>query len=83
LIDKCGRQNYIDGCTRKEKTGIRWLKAVTLKYCKVRRGSDRGRCPLCLAERNVKCTKIKKWVKELICSNGEYEQECSLWKIPI
>jgi hypothetical protein len=44
------KESYIDECTRKERMGIIWLKAGIWKLREIRRGFDRGRCPMCLVE---------------------------------
>jgi hypothetical protein len=54
-----GKENYIDECTRKERTGILWPKAGIWKLRGIRRGSDRGRCPLYLGEVDAKHILIK------------------------
>jgi hypothetical protein len=47
---KWGKENYNDECTRKERMGIIWLKAVIWKLISIRKGFYRGRCPLCLGK---------------------------------
>jgi hypothetical protein len=53
--------------------GIIWLKAGIWKLRGIRRGFERGRCPLCLAEEVdkhvlLKFPETKKWSEELVCS---------------
>jgi hypothetical protein len=50
-----GKESYIDECTRKERMGIMWLKAGIRKLKGIKRGVDRGRCPLCLAPKRRIC----------------------------
>jgi hypothetical protein len=57
-----GKENYTDECTRKERMWILWLQAGIWKL----RGSDRGRCLLCVGEEDaehilIKCPEKKKW----------------------
>lgn len=66
IKQKWGKESYADKCTRKEGMGT-WLKAG------IRRGSDRGRSPLCLGEEDAKhilmnCPETKKWREELVCN---------------
>jgi hypothetical protein len=68
-----GREIYIDECTRKERMGIIWLKAGFWKLRGIRRGTERGRYPLCLGEQDakhilLKCLEMKQWRGEPVCS---------------
>jgi hypothetical protein len=70
---KWGKEKYIDELTRKEKLGIIWLKAGIWDLRWIRRGSGKGRCPLCSRKEDakhmlVKCPEPKKWREELVCS---------------
>jgi hypothetical protein len=49
-----GKESYIDKCTRKERIGIMWLKAGMWKLRGIRRGLEKGRCPLCWGEEDAK-----------------------------
>ena len=49
-----GKKLYIECCSRKERSGIAWLIAGTWQLKGVRRNADKGRCPLCLQEEDVK-----------------------------
>jgi hypothetical protein len=49
-----GKESYIEKCTRKERMGIIWLKLRG-----IRRGFERGRCPLCLGEEDAKHILLK------------------------
>jgi hypothetical protein len=44
------KESYTDEWTRKERMGIKWLKAEIWRLIGIRRGFDRGRCPLCCGE---------------------------------
>jgi hypothetical protein len=46
-----GKECYIDKCTRKERIGIISLKAGIWKLKGIRRGLEKGRCPLCWGRR--------------------------------
>jgi hypothetical protein len=66
-----GKGSYIDECTRKEKMGI-WLKVRIWKLRRIRRGSERGWCPLCLGEEDAKHILLKwpgtyQWREEFAC----------------
>jgi hypothetical protein len=72
---KWGKENYINECTRKERMGILLLNPGIWKLRGIRRGSDRGRCPLCLGEENtkhilMKCPKQTSGEKNLYAING-------------
>jgi hypothetical protein len=69
-----GKESYIDKCKRNERMGIIWLKAGIWKLRGIRRGFERGRCPLCLGEGDakhvlLKCSQTKKWIEECVNSN--------------
>jgi hypothetical protein len=49
-----GKKLYIECCSRKERSGIAWLIAGIWQLKGVRRNADKGRCPLCLEEEDVK-----------------------------
>jgi hypothetical protein len=58
---------------KKGKIGIIWLKAGIWKLRGIRRGFEKGRCPLCWEE-DVKhillrCNESKKWREEWVNSN--------------
>jgi hypothetical protein len=68
------KEIYIGKCTRKDRIGIIWLKAGIWKLRGIKRGFQRGRCPLCLGEEDaehilVKCSETKKWKEECVNSN--------------
>jgi hypothetical protein len=61
-----GKECYVEKCTRKERMGIIWWKAGIWKLRGIRKGFERGRCPLCLGEEDAKhitleCCETKKW----------------------
>jgi hypothetical protein len=72
MKQESGKECYTDECTKNERMGI-WLKAGTWKLTGIRRGSERGKCPLCMGEEGakhtwLKCPEMKKQ-RELVCSN--------------
>jgi hypothetical protein len=53
---------------------IIWLKVGIWKLRGIRKGFERGRCPLCLGEEDakrivLKCFETKKWREEYVNSN--------------
>jgi hypothetical protein len=58
---KCewGKEWYIDKYTRKERIGVIWLKAGIWKLKGIRRGLEKGRCPLCWGEEDEKHILLK------------------------
>jgi hypothetical protein len=64
-VEGSAKKSCIDGIMRKERIGIIWLKTGIWKLKEIRRGFERGRCPLCLGKKDakhklLKC-KMKKW----------------------
>jgi hypothetical protein len=49
-----GKKLYIECCSRKERSGIAQLIAGIWQLKGVRRNADKGKCPLCLQEEDVK-----------------------------
>jgi hypothetical protein len=49
-----GNECYVEKCTRKERMGIIWWKAEIWKLRGIRKGFERGRCPLCLREEDAR-----------------------------
>jgi hypothetical protein len=41
------REKYIVCCTRKERSGLAWFKTDIWKLRGMRKGVEKGRCPLC------------------------------------
>jgi hypothetical protein len=46
--------SHIDERTRKGRMGVIWLKTGIWKLRRMRRGFERGMCPLCLAKEDAK-----------------------------
>jgi hypothetical protein len=49
-----GKKLYTECCSRKARSGIAWLIAGIWQLKGVRRNADKGRCPLCFEEEDVK-----------------------------
>jgi hypothetical protein len=47
-----GKKLCVEGCARKERSGIAW----SWQLKEGRRNTDKGRCPLCLGEEDTKHT---------------------------
>jgi hypothetical protein len=66
-----GKKLYIECCSRKERSRIACLIAGIWQLKGVRRNADKGRCPLCSEEEDVKhilleCKETKYWREKLI-----------------
>ena len=48
--------SYVECSTRKERSGIVWLLAGLWKLKRVRRNTEKGKCPFCLGEEDVTYT---------------------------
>jgi hypothetical protein len=60
------REEYILCCTRYERSGLAWFKTGIWKLRGMRKGSEKGRCPLCSEEEDsihilLKCSETRKW----------------------
>jgi hypothetical protein len=69
-----GKECYVERCTRKERMGMIWWRAGIWKLRRIRKGFERGRCPLCLGEEGAKhiileCCETKKWREKYVHSN--------------
>jgi hypothetical protein len=60
------KESYIDERTGKERMGTLWLKAGIWKLRGIRRGYDRGRCPIYLGRGMLNFPGIKKCREELV-----------------
>jgi hypothetical protein len=49
-----GKESYIVECTRKKCVGIIYLKSEIWKLSGIRRGFERGKCPLRLGEEDAR-----------------------------
>jgi hypothetical protein len=78
---KWGREEYIELCSRNERNGSAWMKAGVWKLRGIRRGWEKGTCPLCRDNVDAKhillsCPETKKcrmqfMNKKWLCINEE------------
>jgi hypothetical protein len=54
MKQKWDREEYIELCSRNERNGLAWMKAGVLKLRGIRRGLEKGTCPLCRGNKHVK-----------------------------
>jgi hypothetical protein len=60
------REQYISCCSRTERSGLAWFKTGIWKLRGMRKGSEKGRCPICSEEEDpihvlLKCSETRKW----------------------
>jgi hypothetical protein len=60
------REQYISCRTRAERSGLAWFKTGIWKLRGMRKGFEKGRCPLCSEEEDpvhilLKCSETRKW----------------------
>jgi hypothetical protein len=64
------REQYISCCTRTEKSGLAWFKTGIWKLRGMRKGFEKGRCPLCSEEEDpihiLKCSETRKWREQFL-----------------
>jgi hypothetical protein len=63
---KWGREEYKKFCSRNVRNGLVWMEAGVWKLRGIRSGLERGMCPLCMVNEDVKhillsCPETKKW----------------------
>jgi hypothetical protein len=61
MKQKWGREEYIELCSRNERNGWAWMKAEVWKLRGIRRGWDKGTCPLC---RGNEMLSIYRWAAQ-------------------
>jgi hypothetical protein len=49
------REEYIVCCTRNERSGLAWFKTGICKMRGIRKGFDKGRCPVCSENEDTVC----------------------------
>jgi hypothetical protein len=54
MKQKWGREDYIELCSRNERNGLAWMKAEVWKLRRIRRGREKGICPLCRDNEDAK-----------------------------
>jgi hypothetical protein len=67
---KWGTECYTKYCTRNE-IRVAWMKTGVWKLRAIRRGMDKGSCPLCLGNEGainilLSCPETKKWKTEFL-----------------
>jgi hypothetical protein len=65
------REQYISCCTRTERSGLAWFKTGIWKLRGMRKGFEKGRCPLCSEEEDsihilLKCSETRKWREQFL-----------------
>jgi hypothetical protein len=65
------RKEYTVCCTRNERSGLAWFKTGIWKLRWMRKGLEKGRCPLCSEGDDtvhilLKCSEARKWREELL-----------------
>jgi hypothetical protein len=67
---KWAREEYTVCCTRNERSGSAWFKTGIWKLRNMRKGSEKGRCPLCRQEDAIltilKFSETRKWKEQLL-----------------
>jgi hypothetical protein len=51
---KLGTEEYIEFCSKNERNGLVWMKAGVRKLRGIRKGLEKGTCPLCRGNEDVK-----------------------------
>jgi hypothetical protein len=64
------REQHIS-CTRTDRSGLAWFKTGIWKLRGMRKGSEKGRCPLCSEEEDpirilLKCSETRKWREQFL-----------------
>jgi hypothetical protein len=65
------REEYIVCCTRNERSGLAWFKTGIWKLRGMRKGFEKGRCPLCSEDEDaihisLKCSETRKWREQFL-----------------
>jgi hypothetical protein len=65
------REQYISCCTRNERSGLAWFKTGVWKLRGMRKGFEKGRCPLCSEDEDaihilLKCSETRKWREQFL-----------------
>jgi hypothetical protein len=64
-------EQYISCCSKTERSGLAWFKTGIWKLKGMRKGSEKGRCPLCSEEEDpihilLKCSETRKWKEQFL-----------------
>jgi hypothetical protein len=65
------REDYIVCCTRNERSGLAWFTTGIWKLRGMRKGFEKGRCPLCSEDDDaihilLKCSETRKWREQFL-----------------
>jgi hypothetical protein len=65
------REKYISCCSRTKRSSLAWFKTGIWKLGGMRKGSEKGKCPLCTEEEDpihvlLKCSKTRKWREQFL-----------------
>jgi hypothetical protein len=65
------REEYIVCCTRNERSRLAWFRTGVWKLGGMRKGFEKGRCPLCSADEDavhilLKCSETRKWREQFL-----------------
>jgi hypothetical protein len=65
------REEHICCCTRNEISGLAWFKTGIWKLRHMRKGFEKGRCPLCSEDEDaihilLKCLEMRKWREQFL-----------------
>jgi hypothetical protein len=65
------REEYIGCCTRNERSGLACFKTGIWKLRGMRKGFEKGRCPLCSEDEDathilLKCLETRKWTEQFL-----------------
>jgi hypothetical protein len=60
------REEYIVCCTRNKRSGLAWFRNGIQKLRGMRKGFEKGRCPICSEDEDavhilLKCSETRKW----------------------
>jgi hypothetical protein len=64
----------MEWCSRKERRGIGWLLGGMWQLKGIRRNTDKGRCPLCVGEEDLRhmlldCFETRNWRMKFLNGN--------------
>jgi hypothetical protein len=79
------REEYTVCCTRNDRSGLAWFKTGIWKLRGMRKGSEKGKCPLCSEEEDaihtlLKCLGTRKWREQLLSTKWLTVNEESAYK---
>jgi hypothetical protein len=79
------KEAYTDCYTRNERSGLAWFKTGIWKLRGMRKGFEKGRCPLCREDEDaihilLKCSETRKWREQLLSRKWLYVNEEVVYK---